>query len=90
MIWALGKVKSPIVLGYLVDLVCNQRHRLVDDAKQQALVALNRFLSVNEDDPIYPQTRVLATDGDFRKALEEIAAGGQRPKLLAHRILGKL
>lgn len=73
MIWALSKVKSPTVLGYLVDLVCNHQHRLADDAKQQALVAVNRFLSVSEDDPMYMQTRSLGTNHDFRRALEEIA-----------------
>ncbi len=90
MVWALGKVKSPSVLGYLVDLVCSHNHRLSDDAKHQALVALNRFLSVDQDDPIYPQIRLLATNTDFRRALEEIAVVGQRPKLLVHRILGRM
>jgi hypothetical protein len=90
MIWALGKVKSPTVLGYLVDLVCDHHQRLDDDARQQALVAMNRFLSVGEDDPIYPQAKSLVRNSDFRRALEEIAVGGQRLKLLVHRILARL
>jgi hypothetical protein len=90
MIWALGKAKSPPVLEYLLDLICNHHHRLTDDAKEQVLAAVNRFLSVSEDDPMYTQTRSLGTNREFRRALGEMAATGQRPKLLVHRILAKL
>jgi hypothetical protein len=90
MIWALGKVQSPTVLRYLVDLICGHRDRLPDDSKQQALRAINRFLSVSEDDHMYSEMRLLGSNRDFRNALEELAAGGQVPKLLVQRIIGKL
>ena len=71
MIWALGKHNSTDVLDHLIDLICNHRDQMNVDGLEQALRALNRFSSVDENS-ISAHFENLPHGPDLQQALREI------------------
>lgn len=72
MIWALGKAASVSALEHLLLLVCEQKKSLSDNALWQAFIAIDNFLSITQESPIYLQVRQLLHSYPIAQVLSQI------------------
>jgi hypothetical protein len=90
MLWAISKSKKMASFNYLADFV-SQNRSSNEEAILQALMGINRFLSMNHDSPLLTAVLQRAAQNEFAESVERWSCSpNPRVREMSVRILNKL